>query len=94
MPSDHFAQTERLAWALVAAQGRMLDGWADADPDVRRTLWGNLHRAGDELREHLDTDGRPWHCTACGADLPTDRHHIPASCPLCGHDELTRRQAA
>jgi hypothetical protein len=36
------------------AQERMLGRWAEGDDDVKRELWQNLHRAGDELRLALD----------------------------------------
>ena len=49
----------RAAWALVYAQGRMLDRWADGDEKVREGLWRNLHAAGDALREALSLPLEP-----------------------------------
>lgn len=51
-PSDLLVK----AWALVHAQGRMLDGWAEGDDAAKRQLWRDLHRKGDELREALEAD--------------------------------------
>lgn len=42
------------AWALVRAQERMADRWAESDASVRKDLWQQLHRAGNELRETLE----------------------------------------
>ena len=37
--------------ALVAAAGRMLDGWAEGDPTYRNRLWQALHQAADDAAE-------------------------------------------
>lgn len=42
------------AWALVRAQGRMCDRWAEGDENVKRQLWQDLHKKGDALRLLLD----------------------------------------
>lgn len=34
--------------ALVVAAGRMLDGWAEGDADVKRHLWQQLHGMAEE----------------------------------------------
>lgn len=43
--------------ALLTAQGRMLDGWAEASPERQRELWRNLHEAADVVRADLDPRG-------------------------------------
>lgn len=50
--------------ALLTAQGRMLDDWAEADEDRRRELWQRLHEEADRVREVLDGAHGP-------ADAPT-----------------------
>lgn len=34
--------------ALVVAAGRMRDGWAEGDADVKNHLWRTLHATADE----------------------------------------------
>lgn len=78
------------AWRLVHAQGRMLDRWAEADDAVKRSLWRDLHDAGDHLRDLLE--GRP--CHGCGRQM-TDQmwSQAPATpgkpwerdCPDCAN---------
>jgi chromosome segregation ATPase len=40
--------------ALLTAQGRMVDGWAEGNEDRRRELWRRLHREADRVRDALD----------------------------------------
>lgn len=38
---------------LLRAQGRMRDGWAEADDSGRRFIWTDLHNKGDAVAERF-----------------------------------------
>lgn len=44
-------------WALIYAQGRMIDRWSDGDDAVKKELWGELHSKGAQAREYLESIG-------------------------------------
>lgn len=48
------AYVKRALWRLVRAQGRMLDNWAEGDKQVQKSLWRELHAAGQEVRDILE----------------------------------------
>lgn len=59
--SDIQISTLRL---FLNAQGQMLNLWAEADEDLRKELWSNLHQRAEEVWEAwdttLNTPKMPW----------------------------------
>lgn len=50
-------QLKQQLWLLVLAQGRMLDKYSEGDDTVKQKLWTNLHSAGIQAREYLESIG-------------------------------------
>lgn len=48
-------QLRKAVGHLLVAEGRLLDGWAEASPDHRAELWRKLHEAADDVREVLES---------------------------------------
>lgn len=56
------AKTDDLRDAVIrmlTAQGRMLDGWAEANAIRRNRLWCDLHETADVVRDALDQTDCP-----------------------------------
>ena len=68
--------------ALLTAQGRMLDDWAEANEDRRRELWQRLHEEADRVRDVLN-----------GAHSPAEPVS-PVSAATEAHGETTEAQEA
>lgn len=51
---------------LLASQERLLQRWAEADPQVQQGLWRALHAAADKVREAMGQDDPVPACRVCG----------------------------